>query len=262
MIMASIPPHIEMRVKVICSFKSVIYRGSGEIKTYSKTLHSAPGMFTSLKEIQAFIEVCEQKWLDLDNEKVLPKAYLPATIKTEIRGNYEGKIVFRHVEIRLVASKKPLMGCGPLPNWLREKRCIYAMDTFDDNLCIWRCLAIYKRLARGQKIRVQERSRHADLAREYYGDKYLKKRDVRPTKLVDFGSIAKHQNVNILLYEPKKDKGKNAGSIWWLVYGKAQHKNDLSTTNMELLGSHCFYIKKMDVLCNRWECKGCRPIFT
>ena len=31
---------------------------------------------------------------------------------------------------------------------------------------------------------------------------------------------------------------------------------------MVLLGGHCFYIKKMDVLCGRWECKGCRQIFT
>ena len=37
MIMANITPHIEMRVKVIYSFKSVIYRGNGEIKDYSKT---------------------------------------------------------------------------------------------------------------------------------------------------------------------------------------------------------------------------------
>ena len=62
MIMANITPHIEMRVKVIYSFKSVIYRGNGEIKDYSKTLDSAPGMFTSLKEIQEYIEVCEQVW--------------------------------------------------------------------------------------------------------------------------------------------------------------------------------------------------------
>ena len=100
----------------------------------------------------------------------------------------------------------------------KKKRCIYALDTFDDNLCVWRCLAIYKRLARGEKNRVQERNCDAalGLVREYYGDNSLKKRDVRPTKLVNFESIAKHHNVNIMLYEPKK----NSRSIWRLVYGK------------------------------------------
>ena len=40
-------------------------------------------MFTNLKEIQAYIEECEQKWLDLDNEELWPEAYLLAerTIK-------------------------------------------------------------------------------------------------------------------------------------------------------------------------------------
>ena len=70
--------------------------------------------------------------------------------------------------------------------------------------------------------------------------------------------IARYHNVKSFLYEPKK----NARSIWRLVYGKIQHKNDLPTINMGLLGGHCFYIKKMDVLCERWECKGCRKIFT
>ena len=59
MIMTNIIPHMEMRVKVIYSFKSVIYRGGGKIQPYSKTLDSSPGMFTSLKEIQAYIEECE-----------------------------------------------------------------------------------------------------------------------------------------------------------------------------------------------------------
>ena len=95
--------HLEMRVKVIYSLKSVIYRDGGKIQPYSKTLDSSPGMFTSLKEIQAYIEECEQKRLDLDNEEVWSKAYLPATRKTEVGGNYEGKVVFRHVQIRLVA---------------------------------------------------------------------------------------------------------------------------------------------------------------
>ena len=122
-------------------------------------------------------------------------------------------------------------------------------------LKIWGCLAIYKRLARGEKNQVQKRNCDAakNLACEYYGDKNLKKRDVRPTKLVDFEGIARHHNVNTMLYEPKKDRGKDAGSVWQLVYGKAQHKSNLPTIlptiNMGLLGGHCFYIKKMDVFC-------------
>ena len=141
------------------------------------------------------------------------------------------------------------MGCGPLPDWLRVKRCIYAFGTFDDNLCVWRCLAIYKRLDRGEKNRVQERNRNADLnlARKYYDDINLKKGDMRATKLVDFEGNARHHNANIVLYEPKK----NSRSIWRLVYGNAQHINNLPTINVGLLGGYCFYIKKMNVLCKR-----------
>ena len=159
-----------------------------------------------------------------------------------------------------MASNEPLMGCGPLPDWLRKKRCIFSIDTFDDNLCNWRCLAIYKRkdIQRGTEFV----TRVVNVAREYYGDNKLERKNVRTTKRVDFQSITKHHNVNIMLYEPKKDREKDAGSVWRLVYGKIQYKNNLPTINMGLLGGHCFYIKKMHVLCKRWECKGCRQIFT
>ena len=73
-IMASITRHIEMRVKVIYSFKSVIYRSGGEIKPYSKTLDSAPDMFTSLKEIQAYIEKCEQKRLACNKHGIIGRS--------------------------------------------------------------------------------------------------------------------------------------------------------------------------------------------
>ena len=95
--MANITPHIELKTKVIYSFKSEIHRGGGVIKGYYKTFTSPPGMFTSLEEIQAYIEECEQKWLDLDNEEVQSKPYLPAKRKTDARGNYEDKVIFKHV---------------------------------------------------------------------------------------------------------------------------------------------------------------------
>ena len=66
----------------------------------------------------------------MDNEELWSKAYLPAERTTEARGNYEGKVVFKHVEIRLEASNKPLTGGGLLPDWLRKKRCIYSLDAF------------------------------------------------------------------------------------------------------------------------------------
>ena len=114
MIMDNFTPHIKMRVKVIYSLKAKIHRGAGEIVDYSKILTSPPAMFTSLEEIQAYIEECEQNRLDLENVQVWSKAYLPATRTSEARGNYEGKVIFRHVQIRLAASKEPLAGCVPL----------------------------------------------------------------------------------------------------------------------------------------------------
>ena len=84
MIMDNITPHIEMRTKVIYSFKAEIHRGAGEIVDYSKTLTSPPGMFTSLEEIQAYIDERERKQLDLNKEEVWSKAYLPAERTTDI----------------------------------------------------------------------------------------------------------------------------------------------------------------------------------
>ena len=114
--MANITPHIEMRTKVIYSFKSEINRDTGEIVDYSNTLTSPLVMFTSLEQIQAYIEECEQRRLDLDNEEVWSNTYLPAERTTGARRNYEGKVIFKHVQISLLASNELLMGCGPLPD--------------------------------------------------------------------------------------------------------------------------------------------------
>ena len=57
---------------------------------------------------------------------------------------------------------------------------------------------------------------------------------MRPTKLVNIESNAKHHNINIMLFEPKKDSGKEAESIRQLVYGKIKYKNNLTILNMGL----------------------------
>ena len=65
----------------------MIYQGAGEISPYSKTLDSPQGICTSLKEIQASIEEREH----------------------EVQDNYEDKVLFKDVQIRLVASNEPYM---------------------------------------------------------------------------------------------------------------------------------------------------------
>ena len=58
-LLCNITSRIEMRRKVIYSFKLEIYRGADELVDYRKTLTSPPVMFISLEEIQANIEECE-----------------------------------------------------------------------------------------------------------------------------------------------------------------------------------------------------------
>ena len=258
-IMHEATPDIEMRTKVVYSFKAEIHRGDGDIIVYGKT-KSSTGTLTSLQEIEDFIEQCEIKRLDLEDNDFWGKAYLPAERTIETPEAYQGMVVFKHVQIKLVSSNEPLLGCGPLPDWLRKKRCIYAVDGKNertDNLCVWRCLAIY---TRGSAKRETERTtREAlTLAREYYGNDKLKRQDVWATRLVDFLGIAKKFSINIRVYELRKNSEK---APWRLVFGQNQYKEKLDTINLGMFGGHCFYIKNMAVLCQNWECLACKQIF-
>ena len=49
-----------------------------------------------------------------------------------VKGLFTHLLLLKHVQIKVVASNEPLMGCGQLPGWLRDKCCIDAIDIFDD----------------------------------------------------------------------------------------------------------------------------------
>ena len=52
------------------------------------------------------------------------------------------------VWVKLVFTRQPLMGTGPLPDWLRAlahgRHGIVCLDTYQDNLCLWRCPAVHQ----------------------------------------------------------------------------------------------------------------------
>ena len=275
-IMEKITPIIETRTKVIHAFSCVIYRGQGEIIEYSKTFKAPPGTFSSLDDIKEYIRQCEQKRLDLEDAETWSKAYLPATATYASKGVYEGRVRFTSVSTKIILSNEPLLGCGPLPKWLADKKCIYAIDKINDNLCFWRCLAIHQRIMKGKKRPEEDTNRDAlKLARDFYKNQNLKREDVKPTRLVDFENIAKQFKVNIRLFELAKGRK----TVWKLVFGKNQFKKNLPCVDIGLFvygdydededeednenprRGHCFFIKDIELLAKLWECAGCKQRF-
>ena len=52
-----------------------------------------------------------------------------------------------NIDIKVVLDRQPLLGTGPLPDWLRNlahSRSMLALDTYKDNLCLWRCIAVHR----------------------------------------------------------------------------------------------------------------------
>jgi len=48
------------------------------------------------------------------------------------------------VEVKAILTEQPLLGQGLLPDWLRNNKGIYALDGYNDNLCLFRCLAVHQ----------------------------------------------------------------------------------------------------------------------
>ena len=221
-------------MRVTYSFSCFVYGGRNQIVEYHRKL-PANETFTSLSQIEKYIRQCELWHLNLEDEGVWSKAYLPAMRITNNPRVYEWHVEFRHVQIGLISSNEPLLGCGPLPDWLHGKRCIYSIDNTDDNLCVWRCLVISKRIWRNRQRPGEDTTRDTlKLAREFYNQPKLRVSEVRPTKLVDFENITLKFKVNIRLYEPKNQ------STWKLVFEQNQFKSSLLNIDIGLYKGHCF----------------------
>ena len=214
-IMHKTTPDIDMRTKVVYSFECEIHQGGGEVGKYYKT-KSSTRTLTSIWEMQDFIDQCEIKRLDLEDNEFWGKAYLPPERTIETPGLYKGKVVFLHMKVKFISTNEPLLRCGPLLDWLRKKRCLYVVDGKEertDNLCVLRCLAVYMRRKRprGTEFLTKEALK---LAKEYYSNN--KRKDARATKLVNFEGIAEKFNVNIRVYKTKVNSEKTP---WRMVYG-------------------------------------------
>ena len=103
-VMATVTPHIDMRVVVVYSFSCDIYQGDGGVTEYHKSKSTISSLST-LAEIEAFIEAREMQRLDIEDGEFWNKAYLPPERTVETPGAFEGKLIFDHVQIKIISTR-------------------------------------------------------------------------------------------------------------------------------------------------------------
>ena len=49
------------------------------------------------------------------------------------------------IDLKVILDRQPLqIGLGRLPDWIRNKREVVSLDTFNDYLCLFQCIAVHR----------------------------------------------------------------------------------------------------------------------
>ncbi|KAL9952822.1 hypothetical protein ACROYT_G040133 [Oculina patagonica] len=198
-----------------------------------------------------------EKWLTVQKTKRLA----PDNIKRpSTKWKFES---FFNVDVKVVLDRQPLLGTGPLPDWLRNLahgRSMVALDTYLDNLCLWRCIAVHQG-ARIDRSTVAARG----LAKSFFKLETVPT-DCSKTSLDELDKVERHLNqgaafsdwLGIRVYEPVRIKDEEV--VWHLKRNSpAMLKNILTIGIYE---GHAFVIKNIERLANTYACAHCNARFT
>ena len=168
-----------------------------------------------------------------------------------------------NVDVKVVLDRQPLLGTGPLPDWLRNlahNGYMLALDTYKGNLCLWRCIVVH----RGSR---PDRSTTAarELAKSFF-NLIATPQDCRKTCLDERDEVEKHLNkkqifkdwLGIRVYEPERMED---GEVVWHL----RRKPPANLTNILTIGiyeGHAFIIKDISRLAKIYACVHCRSRFT
>ena len=178
------------------------------------------------------------------------------------------------VDIKVVQDRQPLMGTGPLPDWLRKqantgrKQAMVALDTYRDNLCLWRCIAVHKG---ARPDRSTEAAR--DLAKSFYKLEKMPNSWVGKTSLDELEKVEMHLNkgkpfsdwLGIRVYMPECiedefDMEAPIEVVWHLTRNPAPQFKNIMTIGV--FNEHAFLIKDITKLAKTYECIHCHARFT
>ena len=170
---------------------------------------------------------------------------------------------YSDVDVKVVLERQPLLGTGPLPNWLRNLahgRSMLALDTYQDNLCLWRCIVVHRS---GRPDRSTTAAR--ELAKGFFKLRATPNESPK-TSLDELDRVERHLNqkldfsdwLGIRVYEPEREI--DGGVVWHL-----RRNPPAKLTNILTIGiyeGHAFVIKDISKLARMYACVHCRARFT
>ena len=169
------------------------------------------------------------------------------------------------LDLKVVLDRQPLMGTGPLPDWLRNLahaargQAMVALDTYQDNLCLWHCIAVH----RGSRPDRSTREARG-LAKSFFKLKTMPT-DCPKTSLDELDKVEMHLNkgtafsdwLGIRVYVPEQG---DAEAVWHLTRNPAAQLKNIMTIGV--LGGHAFIIKDIAKLAKTYACVHCNARFT
>ena len=178
-------------------------------------------------EAERWVNEQENNRLNLDNIK------RPKTKWTFIK--------FSNIDVKAVFDNQPMLGTGPLPDWLRNlargRHQMVSLDNFGDNLCLWRCIAVYRGSRPDRCTQLARR-----LARGFF-----KSDNVPRTCLGELDKVEQYLNkekllrewMGIRVYEPERQE--NGEIHWRLIRNPSDKLKNIMTIG--IYEDHAFLIK-------------------
>ena len=179
------------------------------------------------------------------------------------------KWIFDHyfaVDVKVVLDRQPLMGTGQLPDWLRNRahaargQAMVALDTYRDNLCLWRCIAVHRGARPDRSTEAARR-----LAKNFFKFRDTPT-DWPKTSLDELEKVEMYLNkgtsfsgwFGIRVYVPERVDDKEV--VWHLTRNPASKLKNIMTIG--IFGEHAFLIKDIAKLANLYACVHCNARFT
>ena len=186
--------------------------------------------------------VAAREWVSRQEEARLANPDRPNT-----KWSYE---LTKSVYVKVILDRHPLfLGLGRLPDWLRNKHGVLSLDTYNDNLCLFRCIAVHW----GATLRRNKR-KTCELEKSFF----TQRPDLR-NRLTDkhLSLLEKHFKQGIAAYtvQPNGD--------FILTHVPANYDQvGIPLLNMGLYYGHAFLITDLKQVTGTYTCGECQARFT